>query len=308
MVDSRHRGRSGGKKGAVCAEERMREREEAGRRKSAADTAGNRHGRVKAAQTDTAVKIRRAKTAVLRALLCTAAVLTILPLGAVVFLSFEGGAGAYADFFVWEPEYLYALMNSLAAACAAAGGAILAAVPAAYVFAKVKFRGKGVIFYWYVIVMIMPFQVTMLPQYLASRRLGIYDTPFALILPGIFAPFAVFLLTQIMKSVPNEAIEAARLETSSTALILLKILVPMAKPGVLCAGVIAFTEQWNAVSEPITLLENTERFPLAVILNRLSENGTVVFAAAAVFSSVPLLLFLLFEEEVMEGLGGYKLR
>ena len=87
------------------------------------------------------------------------------------------------------------------------------------------------IFYLYIIVMMMPFQVTLLPQYIVSRRFELYDTPWAMILPGIFAPFAAFLLTQVMKSVPDELIEAARLDTGLTLKIIWYIIVPTICPG-----------------------------------------------------------------------------
>ena len=79
--------------------------------------------------------------------------------------------------------------------------------------------------------MMMPFQVTLLPQYIVSRRFELYDTPWAMILPGISAPFAAFLLTQVMKSVPDELIEAARLDTGSTLKIIWHIIVPTIRPG-----------------------------------------------------------------------------
>ena len=163
-------------------------------------------------------------------------------------------------------------------------------------------------FYLYIIVMMMPFQVTLLPQYIASREFNIYDTHLALILPGIFAPFAVFLLTQMIKSLPNELIEAARLDTGSTWKILAYILIPAIKPGIICTWVLVFTEHWNAVPEPLVLLETRELYPLAVMLNSITAESLLGFAATVLFFLAPLLLFLYFETEIMEGLGEYRLK
>lgn len=241
-------------------------------------------------------------------LLCLAAGVVVSPILIVTVSSFREGISAYVDFYIWEPSYLYAMTNSLLIASAASVGTVLVSVLAAYVFAKVKFRGRSVIFYLYIIVMMMPFQVTLLPQYIVSKNVNIYDTPLALILPGIFAPFAVFLLTQVMKSIPDEMMEAARLDTSSTFVIITRIVVPAVKPGIVCAWVLTFTEQWNAVAEPLILMETETKFPLAVVLNQLNGEDVLCFAAVVMFTVIPLLMFALFEEEIMEGLGEYRLK
>ena len=150
-------------------------------------------------------------------LLCLFALAVLSPVAILAVQSVTGEEGftlsAYGEFFVWQPTLVRSLVNSLLISLTASGGTIVVALLAAYVFAKVKFHGSGVIFYLYIIMMLLPFQVTMLPQYIISKNLTLYDTPAALILPGIFSPFAVFLLTQVMKSVPGEILEAARLDT-----------------------------------------------------------------------------------------------
>ena len=177
-----------------------------------------------------------------------------------------------------------------------------------YVFSKVEFWGRDFLFYLYIIVMMMPFQVTLLPQYIVSKNLEIYDTHLSLILPGIFAPFAVFLLTQVMKSVDNEIIEAARLDTGSTWKILLYIIIPAIRPGIICAWVMVFTEQWNVVAEPLVLLETETQYPLAVMLNNIEAGDVLGFTATVLFLLAPLLLFIYFESEIIEGLGEYRLK
>lgn len=232
----------------------------------------------------------------------------VLPIIMILLRSFENVGSAYVDFYIWEPKYLHALSKSLVISLSASIGTIIISIMAAYVFSKVKFKGRNVLFYLYIIVMMMPFQVTLLPHYMVSKSLSIYDTAFSLILPGIFSPFATFLLTQVMKSVPNEIIEAARIDTSSTWKILLKIIVPTIKPGIICAWVLSFTEHWNAVAEPLILMETHSKYPLAVLLDYISAESSLGFAAVVMFAVLPLLLFLLFENEVMEGLGEYRLK
>ena len=240
--------------------------------------------------------------------LLLSALTVVSPVLLTLVFSLEDGVSAYVDFYVWQPRYLQALANSLCISLTTSFFSILVSVMAAYVFAKVKFRGRDLLFYLYIIVMMMPFQVTLLPQYIVSRDLSLYDTPWALICPGIFAPFAVFLLTQVTKTVPDEMLEAARLETGSTWRILLSIIIPQIRPGIICAWVLVFTEQWNAVAEPLILMETREKYPLAVMLNDLSAGDALGFAATVIFFAAPLLLFAYFEDEILEGLGDYRLK
>ncbi len=241
-------------------------------------------------------------------LLILFALFIVSPVLIVAVRSFSEGVQPFVDFYVWKPTYLRGLSNSLIISLSASLGTVAVSILAAYVFAKVKFKGRSVIFYLYIIVMMMPFQVTLLPQYIVSRQFALYDTPWAMILPGIFAPFAAFLLTQVMKSVPDELIEAARLDTGSTLKIIWHIIVPTIRPGIICAWVLSFTEQWNAVAEPIILMETREKYPLAILLNEIQPGDVLGFAATLMFFLAPLLLFSFFEDEVMEGLGDYGLK
>lgn len=235
------------------------------------------------------------------------AALFLLPVAATAFLSLRDGFKPYVDFFVWKPEYLRALCVSMMVAFCSSFGTVAVSVLAAYVYSQCKFRGREALFYLYIIVMMMPFQVTLLPQYIVSKALGVYNTPAALILPGIFSPFAAFLLTQVMKSVPKDSIEAARLDTSSTLRIIARVIVPQMRGGIICAWVLTFTEQWNMVAEPLVLLETKENYPLAVLLSN-ADTGEFSFAATTVFMFLPLALFLIFDSEILDGLGDYRLK
>ena len=252
--------------------------------------------------------VKRVFDGVFAVLLVLSALALLSPVGMVAFLSLGERLGGYVDFFVWEPDYVNALLNSLTISLTVAVGSVAVSTFAAYVFAKVPFPGRGLVFYLYIIVMMMPFQVTLLPQYIVARDLGTYNTLLAMILPGIFAPFSAFLLTQMMKSLPDELIEAARLDTRSTFVIICQIVMPAIRPGMICAGVLVFTEQWNAVAEPLILMESRKVYPLAVMLNNLRPGDVLGFAATALFILPALLLFIFFEGEIMEGLGEYLLK
>lgn len=112
----------------------------------------------------------------------------------------------------------------------------------------------------------------------------------------------------VMESLPNEQLEAARLETDSTFRILLSVIIPQLRHGIVCTWVLSFTEHWNSVAEPLILLETHDRYPLAVMLNEIEAGDVLGLAAAVVFMLPPLLLFEYFENEIMEGLEDYKLK
>ncbi len=251
---------------------------------------------------------RRITDVLVDVILCVSALAVTAPVITIAVLSFGEGWCAYTDFFIWNPRYVNALVNSLIVSFGASFGTIIVSILAAYVFSKEKFKGRDILFYIYIIVMMMPFQVTVLPQYIISGKLGIYDTLFTLILPGIFSPFAVFLLTQVIKSLPDELLEAARLDTSSTIRIIINIVVPAIKSGIICAWALTFTELWNSVAEPLILIENKERLPLSVMLNEIEAGDVLGYAAVALFALLPFLIYTFFESEIIEGLEEYRLK
>lgn len=244
------------------------------------------------------VKLRKMLAVLILSVL---AAVMVLPIVLTVTRSFEPGIAGYIDFFLWKPFYLRLFCNSLLIAAVGALGNVVVSVLAAYVFAKVKFHGSGVLFFVYIVVMMMPFQVTLLPQYIVSRDWGIYDTPAALILPGIFSAFGTFILTQILKTQPDEMIEAAKLETGSTLLLLWHVIIPNLRGGIVCLFVLQFTELWNMVAEPLVLMETELKLPLAAMLTDRDE--PVALSATVVFLVLPLMLYLLFSDVLREEMG-----
>jgi multiple sugar transport system permease protein len=151
--------------------------------------------------------------------------------------------------------------------------------------------------------MMMPLQVTLLPNYIGLRDLNLLDTRLAIILPAIFNPFALFIIYQYMKGMHTEYIEAARLETSSILLILAKIVVPYLKTCVIAVFIFIFSENWNMVEQPIIYIEREELYPLSVQLNVIiSEELNVGLAGAVIFMLPVLLIYLFFSESFEKGL------
>ena len=183
------------------------------------------------------------------------------------------------------------------------------AAMAAYGFTRYRTRGRGVVFFLYIVLTIMPYQVTLVPNYLVSRWMGIFDTPWAILLPGIFAPFGVYLLTTFMRRIPKEYMEAAQLDGAGEWCIFFKICLPQCKSALMAVGMLIFFDYWNMVEQPLVLLRDDGLQPLSVYLSNINQEEVgVAFAAAVVYLIPSLLLFLHGERHLEEGIvtGGMK--
>ena len=151
--------------------------------------------------------------------------------------------------------------------------------------------------------MLMPYQVTLVPNYLVSDWLGIINTRWAIIMPGAFAPFSVFLLTKFMRRIPTSLIEAAKLDGAGEWLIFTKICLPQCRSALYSIAILVFIDYWNMVEQAIILLPDTQKQPLSVFLSTIntSEVG-LAFAVATVYMIPSLLLFLHGEEALVEGI------
>jgi len=226
----------------------------------------------------------------------------------VFSLSFEGTfptLGQYWELLVTNNTFLRYFWNSLGYATATTLICITLSFPLGFVFAKVSFPGRNLIFFVFIVVMMLPFQATLLPNYIQLRDFNLLNTPFALVLPLAFAPFAVFLFRQFMKVISQELIEYASLETSSAFLIFRYVVFPQVKTAVIALSVIIFSESWNMV-EPVFIFTagSTDIHPLSVRLAALPED--VYFSAAVVYMYPLLLVFLLFKESVSGALEKYR--
>ena len=183
----------------------------------------------------------------------------------------------------------------------------LIAIPTAFVFAKVRFRFSEALFMLYMITMMMPFSMTLLPNYIMLNQMNLLDTVWAVILPSTFAPFGVFLLRQFMRGVDDELIEAARLETESYFQLMRHVILPQVRMGLLAMNILVFAECWNMVELPRLFLTNQEDMPLSVTLNTMmTQDMSVAFAGSVFYLAPVILLYLFFNREIVSGLEQYK--
>jgi multiple sugar transport system permease protein len=203
-----------------------------------------------------------------------------------------------------SPEYLLKFWNSVILVVPITVFQILLAAFTAYGFSRYRGRIREIIFFSYIILMLMPYQVTLVPNYLVSDWLGILDTRWAIILPGIFSPFSVYLLTKVMRRIPKAYYEAARLDGANEFQIFWHICLPLTRSAMLSVGLLVFIDYWNMVEQPLVLLTDEQKQPLSVFLSQINEAEIgIAFAASALYMIPALLIFLWGEEYLVEGIS-----
>ena len=163
---------------------------------------------------------------------------------------------------------------------------------------------SGALTFLLIIAMVMPFQVTLVANYILVKEIGLFDTVWAIILTGAFAPFAIFFSRQMCASIPDELLEAYDLESKSLAGKFAYVILPTVKPALAALMILTFTEAWNMVEQPLILLESRLLMPLSTVLNSVfSSMGMSNHFAGAVLYMVPvLLIFYYCETYIMDGL------
>lgn len=210
---------------------------------------------------------------------------------------------SYYQVLLRRPEYLQKFWNSIFLCGSIVFGQVIVSCMGGYAFAKHRFRGKNVLFYLIIILMMMPVQVTLVPNYIMLNNLRLLNTYWALILPAVFLPFGTFLMTQIFKSIPDEIIDAARLDGATTYRVLTRILVPAGKGGLISLIILSFIDAWNMVEQPMIYLSDSLKYPLSVFLAGVNSANFPLSFACGVLAMLPgLLLFLFFNNELVEGI------
>ncbi len=209
----------------------------------------------------------------------------------------------YYHLLLRKPKFLIMFWNSVIMTTPIVAGQIVFSTLAAFGFSKLKFRFRDQIFFVYIIVMMMPFQVTLVPNYLVLNKLNIMGNYLAVILPGIFSTFGVFLMRQFMRSLPDEYIEAAKIDGAGYPGIFAKIVVPQCKSGIASLAILVFIDYWNMVEQPLIFLKNENMHPLSIFLSKINEgNLDVAFACGVLYMLPAVLLFLYCENYFIEGI------
>ena len=209
-----------------------------------------------------------------------------------------------------SPDYLLKFWNSVILVVPIVIFQMGIALLASYGFARYRGKLREIIFFTYIILMLMPYQVTLVPNFFVSEWLGIINTNWAIWLPGVFSPFAVFLLTKCMRRIPVGIIEAAKIDGAGEWKIFTQICVPLCKSAVASVCILLFIDYWNMVEQPLILLNDSDMHPLSVFLSKINQGEIgIAFAVATIYMIPTLLVFQYGEEYLVEGItyqGGMK--
>ena len=270
---------------------------------------------------------RRGEAVLVNAALVAGAVITLIPLLWMISASFMPSGQANSEPPILFPVHptlanyqtLFTRMNvarnfrnSALLALAVTAGSLLFNSMAGYAFAKLRFAGREKIFSFLIAALAIPIQVAMLPLFLLIKSLGLINTLWGVIVPGLSGIFGIFLIRQYARSIPDELLEAARLEGAGEARIYWKIVLPLLRPILITLALFTFLGSWNDFLWPLVVLSDDSHYTLPVALaNLVGEHvqDTELMMAGSVLTVLPVLLvFLLLQRYYVQGimLGGVK--
>ncbi len=207
---------------------------------------------------------------------------------------------AYVRLLLDSPEYFTAFWNSMIQTVLVLAGQLLAAVPAAWAFSQFRFPGKKVLWFLYMLLMILPFQVTMVSGYLVLNTMDLMDTRAAVILPGIFSTLPVFILQKTFAGIPRELLEAARIDGAGDLRIFVYMGIPLGMPGIFSILILGFLEYWNAIEQPMTYLKTEALWPLSLYLPQMVNTEIAAAFAASIVTLLPALLLFFYGQDSLE--------
>ncbi|WP_088040620.1 carbohydrate ABC transporter permease [Bacillus sp. EAC] len=182
-------------------------------------------------------------------------------------------------------------------------GQLIVASLAAYVFGKLKFKGRDTLFLIYMVTMLMPFQVTLVPNYIIADKLGLLNSFGAIIFPGVFGAFGVFMLRQFVMTIPYSYIEAAKIDGAGHFTIFKKIILPLIRPGLAALVVLLFADYWNMVEQPLIFLDDPSKFPLSLYLSQIIQDTRGIgFAASILYMAPMLFIFGIAKKYLIKGI------
>ena len=209
----------------------------------------------------------------------------------------------YYEILVLDMSILRMFVNSAVYAVLILLGQAVVIPMMAYALSRFRFRGREAIFFGIIMLMLLPFQVTMVPNVLTLRTIGLLNTVWAVIIPMWFSPFYIFLIRQFMLGLPNELLEAGQVDGAGTVRCYFHIVIPVCRPIIGAAVALSFADCWNLVEQPMTYLsQRADLYPLSVEFNRLAgSNAKIVFAGAALYILPALFIYLYFLNDILSG-------
>ena len=203
----------------------------------------------------------------------------------------------YMDALTLQPFGRY-IVNSFIVAVTSTAGQLLTASMGAYAFARLRFPGRDKLFLLYLATMMIPYQVTLIPQYVLISKLGWLNNYLALIVPSLGSAFSTFLLRQFFLSIPREMEEAAKIDGAGYMRIYATIILPLAKPAVATVSLLTFMSSWTSFVWPLVVIQSTEMRTIPVGLAALQQQAgasdIAQIMAGAVMALVPMFVLFIF--------------
>lgn len=206
----------------------------------------------------------------------------------------------YGKLLLETPQFSVLFWNSMKLVLCVLMGQLLAAVPAAWGFAVYQSRAGRVLFALYVVLMLLPFQVTMLSSYLVLNKLSLLNSHQAIILPAVFSTFPVFLSYGGFRGIPPQLLEAARIDGAGELMIFFRLGLPLGKSGLLSAMVLGFLEYWNLMEQPMAFLENKALWPLSLYLPEITWGQAGFAFCASVITLIPAVFVFILGQDYLE--------
>jgi multiple sugar transport system permease protein len=200
---------------------------------------------------------------------------------------------------VWLGKYPFALYywNSIKITALTVIGTLATSALAGFAFAKLQFKGKELLFLLYLSTMIIPSQILLVPRFILFDRLHLVDSHWAIILPGMFSVLGTFIMRQFFSTLPNELLEAAKVDGAGIFRTFWQVCLPLTKPALVSLLILSFTWHWNEYEGPLIFLRTNELYTLPLALtNFVDENTTnyTAIMAASVSSLLPLIVLVAF--------------
>lgn len=210
---------------------------------------------------------------------------------------------SYKEVLFYQVSFLVLLVNSIKITIPVVIFNTIISMITAYGFCIWKFKYKESVLYIYIMVMLLPLQAVIVPNYIVFDILNIKDSYLAIILPGIFAPFGTFLLRQNLKAMPIEYFEAAQIDGANKFYILVYIVLPQMRSGITALSMLVFIEYWNVVEQAIIFIKDYYREPLSVYLSRIADGKVgIIFTASCIYMILPIYFLLIGQEHLEKGI------
>ena len=212
---------------------------------------------------------------------------------------------------VWTDEQVYlprVFFNTLFIVVLGTGGQVIVSSLAAYGFAKIDFKGRAAIFTLFLAAMMIPSQATIIPRYMLFYKIGLYNSLWALILPSWFSVTSIFLLRQFYMGLPNDLMDAAKVDGAGHLRIFAQILMPLTKPAMISTLILSFITLWNDYLSALVFLSNKKLYTVSQavrywLFDNNNQNYNLTMTTATIFIIPVIILFVFCQKYFVEGIA-----